>query len=463
MYDDEWFSLSLATLPATSLRASLINDFLHPPWVGLFDRAVASITPSLRALALARLLPSLGAVWLLGLVARRRLGVRWPVLAAFQPIVFFYAVSARWYPFLFLAQALRAWALWGTHRARRARLAFSLGAVLGLLSCYADLVFLPIDAAAWIARRRSVRKKVAFSTALTFVGALALLGIALLWFSPVLARQLPALKKSLLRHRLSPGGDAEWLATGLAGQSFFPGYVLPTIALSLPGYAWSVVALLPKLRCRRFLIWLAAAMAGWLLVELVGTSTQPRSSLLVWFLLASALLAVLSKPGKPRFAAALSLGILGLGLAATISLRLSLKGDLNVLPQEVCGPIAGMNADALLVVPYPRTADDLLTRCRPRPPIVSADWTAHVGATGADELAPIRSALPGHAHVTLVTVAGEREGMTQTMEAATELLAAKCRPEKALSLGRDLHADFKRRMGRSVPDYRYELRNWDCR
>jgi len=73
------------------------------------------VCPDRRILCLPRVAASLTAL----VIMRRVVLKTWPgvgpllvTLAAFHPIVFFYAGAVRWYPFAFLADALRAWAIW---------------------------------------------------------------------------------------------------------------------------------------------------------------------------------------------------------------------------------------------------------------------------------------------------------------------------------------------------------------
>jgi hypothetical protein len=156
-YNDEWYSITLArdtTWP--DFKASLVADS-HPPWIALLDRALMGVCPDRRILCLPRVAASLTAL----VIMRRVVLKTWPgvgpllvTLAAFHPIVFFYAGAVRWYPFAFLADALRAWAIWCASRRRDGALAFLAGAVVGVMSSYGEGLLVAVDACWLVARQR---------------------------------------------------------------------------------------------------------------------------------------------------------------------------------------------------------------------------------------------------------------------------------------------------------------------
>ena len=112
-YDDERFSITLARDAGVRTFWRWLTGDYHPPWVALFDRLLVPLCHDARAINVARALASACAIALVGELAPRLGARRWMVvLAAFHPIVFMYGAAARWYPIAFLAESLRAWALW---------------------------------------------------------------------------------------------------------------------------------------------------------------------------------------------------------------------------------------------------------------------------------------------------------------------------------------------------------------
>ena len=105
-----------------------------------------------------RIAASFSAILLLRVVVRHRWPSSppiWTALAAFHPVVFMYAGAVRWYPLALLADALRAWALWGDPRStRRAACAFLAGATLGPTAGYGEAVLVALDCVWLVAAKR---------------------------------------------------------------------------------------------------------------------------------------------------------------------------------------------------------------------------------------------------------------------------------------------------------------------
>ncbi|MBW2733971.1 MAG: hypothetical protein JRH20_16405 [Deltaproteobacteria bacterium] len=157
-FDDEWFSITLARLPNSHDFWQSLRSDLHPPLVALIDRALLSLLQTTHwfPLQLLRISASLAALLLLFSILRRHLQNSAPTLllfiGAFHPIVLFYGGAIRWYPYLFLAQALRWWAIFGPtntnatpHSHHKRQAALCTGAALGPAVGYIDMPLLALD------------------------------------------------------------------------------------------------------------------------------------------------------------------------------------------------------------------------------------------------------------------------------------------------------------------------------
>ena len=216
-YDDEWFSLGLAgQRDAARFWATLAAD-VHPPWVALLDRALLAATGARWLVNLARVLASAGALWITANLVRRQLGLArvYVWLAALHPIVFMYAGAARWYPFLFLAHALRALSIWGMAPGRaRSGAVFVAGSALGMGAGYVEPPFVLLYFV-WLHLRSAGQPHARRNLGLIALLSLAAL-IGLRFASPIAAAHA-----SLAYVHFYPvlSQVVTWLVLGIAGEA----------------------------------------------------------------------------------------------------------------------------------------------------------------------------------------------------------------------------------------------------
>lgn len=456
-YDDELWSLAATRVPSAHLLAVLAAD-VHPPWLALIDRLLGRFFQDPHWFMVARLVPSAIAVWLLSRVAQRRLGVRWPVLAAFHPVVFMYAAAARWYPAAFLMQAARAWALWGTRRRRSAWAAFGAGALVGPMTGYADLLFLGHDCL-WFVQREGRRGR--GCRAAGFVAALGLLDVLVLACSPLSlwhqSRRVGMSERAIF-------DSAELLATGLAGQALLPalGGVLALIAFA--GFGWAAWKAFDGRRTRSLFWWLAATTSGWLVLACIGYH-QPRYCLLVWFLWTASLLALANREGSSRAVAVGTAGYLALALVLTLSQRDFVKADLNEPPDELCSALSNSGA-GVVFAPYPRTARQLARHCALRARIVSSDWRAYVDplAAAGSGFADVDEAVLGQPEALLLTTPSPPDSaMAAINDAARRWLTANCQPGPEKRLVPSPYYELKHLFNPETSRWRFSIQRWNCR
>ncbi len=445
-------------VPSAHLLATLAGD-VHPPWIVFVDRWLSRLLADPHWFMVVRLAPAALAVWLLSRVAMRRMGLRWPALAALHPIVFMYAAAARWYPAVFLMQALRAWALWGTRRRKTAWSAFALGGILGPMCGYADLAFLAHDCAWWVGRQgRQGRRKGAF----LLVAGVALADVIVLASSPIsLFRQLG----NVAPQRQFARDAAEVLVTGIAGQALLPGFLGLSALAAVAGFGWAAWVILSKRRTRVLGLWLAAVTAGWLALGAVGYP-QPRYGLLVWFLWTAAVLFAIG--ATTRWQRAVSVAAFAyalLALSLTVTQHYFVKGDLNEPRSELCDALASPSLPSVILAPYPRMAMQLAAHCLGHAPIVSGDWRAYVDpmAEAGSGFADVDAAVRGQRDVTLVTIPAQPEtSMKAVNDAARVWLSAKCRPGVERFAVRDLHYPLKHALSHRDIQWRFAIQRWDC-
>lgn len=469
-YDDEWFSLTLArdtTWP--QFWASLAHD-VHPPYVALADRLVMGLGGVAAVTALHLAATSAGLLLLCR--AGVRLGLsQWAVwLAAFHPVLFFYAGAARWYPFAFLADALRRWALADAVSqpclSKRSALAFAGGVGLGALAGFAQLLVITLDAVVWLALWYR-RKRVASALRLLAL-SIIVPGLSILAWSPAWR---------LLLHSVRAGGHspaAGSLATlllGLIGEAqFFPPWTL-LAALSVPGLVVVAVRAFRDPSRRVFALGLLFSGLGWGAAIPLGV-WHPRYALVLWWAEAALVLDTLVqiyndrarvRAWSKRVADGLVLVTatwLAIGLCLTIGQRNFVKADLNLLSSEVCGPLA--SAD-LIVAPYPRLQPLLSKACPSSKPIVTMGSRRHFGREQAQR--PVVEALFGAASVHLLEVRVDGSSIATAQREARALLDARCRRESEQLLDDDPFARWKRTRGPSgqASAARLLLIQYDCK
>ncbi len=450
-YDDEWFEISLAHADPHHFSASLAAD-VHLPWVALLDRGIVHLAPGFLPLVVPRVAASALALFLVAsLVTRRRLAPWWAVaLAAFHPVLLMYGGAARWYPFLFLGQALRAWALWGADAGTvGADGALLAGALVGTLAGYLDLPFLVIDGTAWLLTRSGTRARVVVAASCAVLVAGTLL-------TPLShpAGRLVSIAAS--RFQLSLTAFVEWLGLGLAGEAH-PGWPLTLLALLvLPGFAaaaWAIIR-----RRDGFSRWLLAVALGWCGATQVGV-WHPRYSLLVWALFTAAMLGGLAAPGARRTASVVAAGYLALGLLLTVRGDHFLKGDLNSLPAAARASLLEDPAD-LVIAPYPRTAAQVSSVWRPAAPVVAVPLIQQYPDRD-EQMSSLRAALASARRVVLITVP-DRSWLRVTNPRVRAELRSRCHLVASHEAVEDPFWPLKRWLSKSTARYRFRSETWDC-
>ena len=454
-YDDEWYALTVARAHYDARWVSTLGGDIHPPWVALGDRLLGTSTHAAQLLALERVVASLVAVVVLSLVVSRRYRLSETIspLAAFHPIVFMYGASVRWYPFLFLAQALRVYGIWGIGSRRARYFAVLSGGVLGPLVTYADIAFTGNDAIWFLLRER---RRGGYYRALGVVVGVVGLGAALFVLSPLYAQHRTIAFEAFSSLRVR--GVVTWFATGLVGESFLPG-AFAVVALVAPaGFFVGVRLLFTRARTRMMAYWFATTVTIWAVLALRGT-LQPRSRLLVWFLLTASVWAVVRRAKWQDFAARLTLGYLAIALLLTVSQQYSVKGDLDEIPTGLCDAVRGQ---AEVIAPYPKTAWEIEKSCQPPQKLVSVPWQVHYGLEAGDELSGIRAAVAEAKDVSLVEVPARAGSLKPTNAAVKGAIEERCTQSTVEFFGEDPHYRIKHAFEPSVTPWRFELTRYTC-
>jgi hypothetical protein len=459
-YDDEWYSIELASRATASPRFwQALQSDMHPPWVALFDRSLAQLTaaaPSWRTLALALQVPRIAASALaiacLAAALDKPLRLpRWSfVLAALHPIVLFYAGSARWYPFLLLAHALRAYALWRPERVVAGRLAFVCGAALGSLTSYLDAPFLVHDALwLWFRRERGRRAPV-----LSMLAAGACV---------VAARAASALQGGYhaLRWpdaRFDPLTIAQWLGLGVVGEAGLPWPWLLTGLVAAMSCGVAYLAALRDHAARTPALWVASYGTLWAMACSFGVF-HPRYSLLLWIVLA-ALATRLAHRGRPAARALSALGAahMLLVLALVVNGHGFYKADLNTLSAADCRVVDAAQGAPLAIAPYPRLAALVESRCNLRAELLTVP-SLWMTLDENEQLRQVRERLRDVSTVWLLSTHFE-SSIALTESRVRELLAQRCVPEPPRAFGKPGHHEL--RPDRPSDFRRYELQRWTC-
>jgi hypothetical protein len=441
---DEWYSISLARDATWSeFKASLAGD-VHPPWLALLDRALVSLCPDRRILCLPRVAASLAAILLLRQVVMRqwpRLGPFAPALAAFHPIVFMYAGAARWYPYAFLADAVRAWALWGTSDRRRSARAFFAGTVFGVMSGYAEALLAAVDAA-WLVGRERDRRAVATVGA---AGAAALVAVLVAPFVAAWPHPSPGSGGSFVRSLLT------WGALGPLGSALVPWPYTVVALLAVPGLVWGLARTWTS---PPFSLWMVAVAASW--AAMAYHVEHPRYSIGLWFLTTCALGLV---RGSPVAAAARIATATYLGLALALAVRgrdFAFKDDNEMAPSD-CAQLVP-TPHTLVVTSYLRTAEELRVVCGVEG-VVSAR-NARIYAPRSD-LDPVRAALRS-GEVTFVHPNAPGTLLDDANDRLRAMLAESCksgdvREAAPLPLGQ-----LRRALQPRAPLFHYASETWLC-
>lgn len=477
-YDDEWFSIELALRASPAQLWQALDQDLHPPWLALVDRAVAALWPDPLALQSLRVLASALAIALLArtLAARLRLPSWLFALAACQPIVLFYAGSARWYPFLLLAHALRLSAIWVERPLSRAAASrFIGGATLGALTSYADPLFLLHDAGWLLARARATpqlpqsalrlhapcwriaSRRPAVIMVLGAVGC----SVAVRLLSPLagpLHQAWPGLPHYSLR------GLARFAVLGVIGEAGPPWPWLIAALLAVGACGWALVAALQARATRGVAGWLVSYGAAWLIAVGLG-AWHPRYALLLWLLSA---LFVLRLAGQRRWLAYAGLAYWLVVLGLIVDGRSFFKSSLNRLEPADCGVLQQLGADDLLVISYPGLAAQLARDCPARrPPLVVP--SIRRSPAEHEQLAALAQQLTAAKVVWSLTLR-TRSSLALTDARVTKLLMnARCRAERAQEFASAPHAALKQLGSDRTPGSgaaavapRLRLERWRC-
>jgi hypothetical protein len=467
-FDDEWFSLTLAAnTDWEHFWASLRSD-LHPPCVALLDRGLVFLGAGRPGMHGLRVLASLGGLFLLRRVVEERtdIGWRWLTVAAFHPVVFFYAGAARWYPFVFLAQSLRCWALFGPRAGTRANspsVAFVLGAAVGPAAGYLDVWFVLVDCAwlIWAARRRGRTWKAVGLCGLALIPTGLLIGF---FAAPAVFSARVASHHVFVEF---PQSTLSWAGLGMLGEAHlpFPWLVLAAV-LAAPGLMLGMWRLLFRGAPRPFSFWLVVVGLSWTAGTLVMVS-HPRYSLLVWVMAAVSLGGLFSGGWLWKAAGVASLGSLALGLGLTVAGHGFVKADLNRISAESCDELlfgeGGSRDLDLAVVPYPRAAT-FLRRCKGWPRIVTPRMSRHY-PDSEEQMEPLVGAVARAERLELVTVVRPSGSLRVTQERVRRLLSKRCERETDMSRRavEDPHWRLKRLFGwPGAKRFRYKAELWRC-
>lgn len=445
---DEWFSITLArdtTWP--DFKAALAAD-VHPPWLALLDRVLMVVCPDRRLLCFPRLAASLAAIILLRRVVLRqwpRAGPTVVALAAFHPVVFMYAGAVRWYPFAFLADALRAWALWGTSNRRAARATFFAGAVLGVMSGYAEALLATVDAA-WLlgrARDRGVVVTIAVAAAAALATVLAA-PLVPLWPHPP-----GASGGSIVRSLVT------WAALGPFGSVVVPWPYTPIVLLAVPGFVWGLARAFRDTPPQAFFWWIATIAATWAVLATNGIQ-HPRYSLALWYLTTCSL-GLLGGTPLARAAKIATATYLVLAFWLTIRQHDFAFEDENEMAPADCTLLIP-TASTLVVTSYLRTAEQLRHTCRVRD-VVSAR-NGRIYAPRAD-LVPIQDALRA-GPVTFVHANSPGSLVEDANGRIRSLLAERCRLRDLRPVAPSWLAPLRHMLRPDAKVFRYTSEQWAC-
>ena len=442
---DEWYSITLArdaTWP--EFKAALAAD-VHPPWLALLDRALFAVCPDRRVLCLPRLAASFVAILLLRHVVLRHwpsVGPTLTALAAFHPVVFMYAGAVRWYPFAFLADATRAWARWGASSRRAAKLGFFGGAVLGVVSGYAEAVLVAVDAA-WLIGRERERGSVATVACSGAAAAVTVLAAPFVrgWW-------IPAAEKPFLRSLVT------WATLGPLGSVIVPWPLTLVVLMALPGLSWALARALRAGAARPFSMWIVTVGLTW--AALAKHVEHPRYSLALWYLTTCAL-GLLRGSRLADGARLASASYLGLSLWLTVRQHdFAFKDDNEMSPSD-CALLVP-NPSTLVVTAYARTAEELKRICHV-PDVVSAR-NARIYAPQHD-LAPLRAALNA-GPVTFVHTNAPGPVLDDVTDRLHDTLAERCRLEDVRQVASSPLARLRRALKPDSPLFHYTTERWAC-
>lgn len=484
-FDDEWFSITLARVAESATFWKSLRHDIHPPLVAVIDRFVLdfSHTDHWLSLQILRVAVSTVALVLVMSVLLRRVGKQTTprgliLLGAFHPIVLFYGGAVRWYPYLFLAQALRWWAIWGESDSGAGKrkvqvggvgpmrlMALFAGAVLGPAVGYVDAPFVALDLVFFHGRHRRGDKRFARWVA----GLAGALGLASFGVSAWVLSNFPL--HGAGGHHVALHRVLTWLGLGLTGEAQPPWpwiLVAPAVALvPLVGFFWHLRG--DRGSARLFSLHVLAVFSVWVVLALLRVS-HPRYSLLLWVVLPAFAAAFWAKKwGRPLY--------LGYALYLLLSLGLAFQGhsfvkrDLNAMRAGDCRRLLGKKPPRFVIVPYLRDWVFIRERC-PEEDItmIGVPWIRHYPEEAA-QFGELRLRMererPRELGVILAHFQGSSLAVTQRR--VVRFVARHCTKIGERRAGRDPHATIRRMLfsrrhgggGRSGALYRF-LR-WRCR
>jgi hypothetical protein len=446
---DEWLSISLARDATWPQFKEAVANAGHPPWLALADRALYAVCADRRILCVPRLVASLAGI----LVLRRVVLRQWPevgptvaTLAAFHPVVFMYAGAVRWYPFALLADAVRAWALWGTSHRRSARWAFLGGAVLGFLSGFAEALLVAVDAA-WLLRKTRDRRALA---TVAVAGAVALGTLFAAPFIPGWPRDVfPSGGGAILRSIVAEA------ALGPLGTVVVPWPTTPIVLLAVPGLVWGFARALTNTSTRPFAWWTVTVAVSWTALLTIRIP-HPRYSLALWYL-TTCTLGLLRGGRLAQLSQLATASYIALALWLTLRQHDFAYADENEMASSDCGLLV-TNRSALVVTSYLRTAEELRRICG-APGVVSA---RNARVYGSDDIAPIRDALRAGA-VTFVHVNAPGTMVDDASERLGHILSERCNLEEVRYVEPSSLAPLRRVFKGEAATFRYTSESWICR
>ena len=449
-FDDEWLSIELAFEATPQQFWFALEHDMHPPWVALIDRALGQ--------------PALAQVLRIGLSAlaivcmargpAQALGVPRTLLpwAALQPIVLFYAGALRWYPYLWLAQALRASALWQPRAERANGLLFILGAWLGGLASYVDVLFLVHDAAWWLAHARAERRLRAAIGVLLIAG-LGLVGLR--WLSPLRADVHAA---AWVPPAFELRDAAQWLGLGLAGETALPWPWWLAGGACVFAATWAVARSLHEPATRAASAWIITSAATWLVATGYGV-WHPRYSLLLWALLPALVAARWSGAGRAaRAVIILAAAHLALGLVLSGLGRGFFKADLNTRDPGDCAPLTAAGAPRAIVVSYGRL-QRLFRDCRPDVPVLRVRSRLMV-TDAAEQLAAVQPLFATPGEIWLLTNRVDSSFGDTDLQLRAAALAQRCQSQETRAFGSIPHPGL--RASRPHDYRRFQLERFLC-
>ncbi len=458
-YDDEWFSITLAADTDWSLFWESLRHDWHPPWIALLDRYLISVFHHRFSLNVVRIAGVVLGIALLSSVLKRQMFVA-PivcVLAAFHPVFFMYSGASRWYPVLFLAQALRAYGLWGSDRwnGRRA-LAYFGGAALGPAASYLDFRFLALDSLVLVYLSRKYKRIFSIALLLSMCG---IFHVFLLAISPLGYHiRLENFSLYLELHRSS--AFLGWLFLGMFGEAYLQFPWIAVAVAAVPGYGLAACVFVKGQTPRLFRFWVLSIALLWAFSTFVKV-WHPRYSLILWLFLTTAVMSLFKKGRLFKTTAVANTMYLVLSLVLTVAGVGFLKQDLNDINSGTCEELGNRKPIDLLVIPYPRNAEQFTRTCKVDIPIVIARWIRHYQDEN-EQLDQLNVKIPNAGRVALVTTPVVESSLAITNARVTALMSKYCKELSSDRITPAPHFALKRILIPQTISHRFTISLWEC-